>query len=227
MIIAIDGPAGSGKSSVAKAVALRLGFRYLDTGAMYRALAVIAIRQSIDLHDDQQLAQLSVNCSVRFAFEPGEVLPSRVFFDDEDVTDYLRTPEIDAAVSALSASPGLREDMLVKQRRLGSNGDFVVEGRDIGSVVFPDAELKIFLTADVAERARRRVAQNKARGIESDYDEILASLIVRDERDTSREIAPLTRADDAVQLDSTNLTEEEVIDTIVDLAHARCAQTEG
>ncbi|MCL2537704.1 MAG: (d)CMP kinase, partial [Coriobacteriia bacterium] len=172
MIIAIDGPAGSGKSSVAKAVALRMGFHYLDTGAMYRAVAVGALARGIDLSDGSALRAFSKDRRIRFAYEEGEVLPSRVFFGDEEMTDLIRTPEADRAVSPVSACPELRGDMLQKQRMLGAQGNYVVEGRDIGSVVFPNAALKIFLTADVEERARRRSKQNEARGLPCDYEAI-------------------------------------------------------
>ena len=218
MIIAIDGPAGSGKSSVAKAVALRMGFHYLDTGAMYRAVAVAALKRGIELDDGVALREFSKTRRISFSYEEGEILPSRVFFGDEDLTDYIRTPEADRSVSHVSACPELRGDMLEKQRMLGAKGNYVVEGRDIGSVVFPNAPLKIFLTADIEERARRRATQNAARGMPSDFDAILESLKSRDEIDSNREVAPLTQAEDAILLDTTNMTEEEVIQFIVDKA---------
>ncbi|MCL2680800.1 MAG: (d)CMP kinase, partial [Coriobacteriia bacterium] len=182
------------------------------------------ITRGIDLHDSEGLSALSVNCSIRFAYQSGEALPSRIFFDDEDVTEKIRTPQIDRAVSPVSACPGLREDMLYKQRKLGSEGDYVVEGRDIGSVVFPDAELKIFLTAEVGERARRRAKQNKQRGLPSDFEEIRQSLIARDDYDSNRAVAPLLRAEDAINLDTTHMSEGEVIQRIVDLAKERLEQ---
>ena len=218
MIIAIDGPAGSGKSSVAKTVALRMGFHYLDTGAMYRAVAAAAIRQGLSLDDGCALRDFSRARRISFSYEPGEVLPSRVFFGDEDMTDYIRSPEIDSVVSKVASCPELRGDMLEKQRMLGSKGNYVVEGRDIGTVVFPTAPLKIFLTAQVEERARRRSAQNEARGLPDNYEQILQALKARDEYDSNRKVAPLTRAADAVNLDTTNMTEEEVIRFIVDMA---------
>lgn len=218
MIIAIDGPAGSGKSSVARAVAARLSFHYLDTGAMYRAVAAGALQRGIDLNDGVALRDFSKTRRISFAYEEGEALPSRVFFGDEEMTDYIRSPEVDKAVSPVAGCAELRGDMLVKQRMLGSKGNYVVEGRDIGTVVFPNAALKIFLTACVKERARRRSKQNEQRGLPSNYDEILQSLIDRDDYDTNRKIAPLTRASDATELDTTTMSEEEAIQTIVDLA---------
>jgi len=218
VIIAIDGPAGSGKSSVAKAVALTLGFHYLDTGAMYRAVAAKAMAHGIALDDGVALREFSKSRRIRFAYEEGEVLPSRVFFGDEDMTDYIRTPEVDKAVSPVAGCIELRGDMLMKQRMLGSKGNYVVEGRDIGTVVFPNAALKIFLTACVEERARRRSLQNETRGLPSDFDTILQSLKDRDDYDMNRDVAPLTRAEDAIELDTTNMTEEEVVRTIADMA---------
>jgi len=218
VIIAIDGPAGSGKSSVARAVAARLSFHYLDTGAMYRAVAAGALQRGIDLNDGVALRDFSKTRRISFAYEEGEALPSRVFFGDEEMTDYIRSPEVDKAVSPVAGCAELRGDMLVKQRMLGSKGNYVVEGRDIGTVVFPNAALKIFLTACVKERARRRSKQNEQRGLPSNYDEILQSLIDRDDYDTNRKIAPLTRASDATELDTTTMSEEEAIQTIVDLA---------
>jgi len=218
VIIAIDGPAGSGKSSVAKAVALRMGFHYLDTGAMYRAVAASALKRGIALDDGAALRNFSKTRRISFAYEEGEVLPSRVFFGDEEMTDHIRTPEIDKAVSPVAGCAELRGDMLEKQRMLGSKGNYVVEGRDIGTVVFPNAALKIFLTACVEERAKRRSLQNEARGMPSDFDTILQSLKDRDEYDSSREVAPLVKAQDAIELDTTDMSEEEVISHIVDLA---------
>jgi len=216
--IAIDGPSGSGKSTVAKGLAQALGFVYIDTGAMYRAVAVGAMRRSIDLSDGVALRDFSKSRKIRFAYEEGEVLPSRVYFGDEEMTDYIRTPEVDGAVSLVAGCPELRGDMLAKQRMLGSKGNYVVEGRDIGSVVFPNAALKIFLTACVEERARRRSLQNEARGLSSDFEKTLQALKVRDEKDFNREIAPLMIAEDAVELDTTDMNEDEVIQAIVDLA---------
>ena len=211
MIVAIDGPSGAGKSTVAKAVAKELGFSCLDTGAMYRAIAWRALQDGVALDDEPALGA--------FGHVEGDPVPRRVFIGDDEVTDAIRTAEIDRAVSPVSAAPAVREALLDQQRRIGNAGDYVVEGRDIGTVVFPDAAVKVFLTASDEERAHRRVRQNVDRGIGSiDYDEVLADLRRRDEADSSRATAPLRPADDAVHIDSTSHYIEEVIDQICSLA---------
>ena len=213
MIIAIDGPSGAGKSTVAKAVAKELGFSCLDTGAMYRAVAWRA------LHDG-----VSRTCTISFKHEAGDPVPRRVFVDDVEVTNAIRTAEIDRSVSAVSAVPAVRQALVEQQRRIGSEGNYVVEGRDIGTEVFPGAEVKVFLTASAEERAHRRVRQNADRGVGSiDYQEVLADIIRRDELDSSRDTAPLRPAEDAVLLDSSSMHVEEVIASICGLARARMA----
>ena len=224
MIIAIDGPSGAGKSTVAKAVAKKLGFSCLDTGAMYRAVAWRAVRDGVPLNDDAALGALARSVEIAFGHVAGDPLPRRVFIDGEEVTDAIRTAEIDRAVSPTSAAPSVRAAMTDQQRRIGYAGDYVVEGRDIGTVVFPDAEVKVFLTASAEERAHRRVRQNVDRGVGSiDYDEVLSDLVRRDDYDSSRETAPLAAADDAVVLDSTGRYIEDVIDEICRMAVSRGA----
>ena len=224
MIIAIDGPSGAGKSTVAKAVAKKLGFSCLDTGAMYRAVAWRAVRDGVPLDDDAALGALARSVEIAFGHVAGDPLPRRVFIDGEEVTDAIRTAEIDRAVSPTSAAPSVRAAMTDQQRRIGYAGDYVVEGRDIGTVVFPDAEVKVFLTASAEERAHRRVRQNVDRGVGSiDYDEVLSDLVRRDDYDSSRETAPLAAADDAVVLDSTGRYIEDVIDEICRMAVSRGA----
>lgn len=219
MIIAIDGPAGAGKSTVTKAVAKKLGFSCLDTGAMYRAIAWRAVRDGVALDDDAALGQVARTCEIAFSHEEGDPLPRCVSIDGEDVTDAIRTSEIDRAVSPVSAAPSVREALVDQQRRIGQGGDYVVEGRDIGTVVFPDAAVKVFLTASDEERAHRRLRQNVDRGIGSiDFDEVLADLRRRDKIDSSRATSPLKPADDAVILDSTGRYIEDVIDEICELA---------
>ena len=221
MIIAIDGPSGAGKSTVAKAVAKKLGFSCLDTGAMYRAIAWQALADGVALDDDAALGEVARTCVIAFGHEAGDPVPKRVFVGDAEVTDAIRTAEIDRAVSPVSAAPSVREALVDQQRRIGRAGDYVVEGRDIGTVVFPEAPVKVFLTASDEERAHRRVRQNVDRGIGSiDYDEVLADLRRRDELDSSRATAPLRAADDAVHLDSTGRYIEEVIDEICAMADA-------
>ena len=187
MIIAIDGPSGAGKSTVAKAVAKRLGFSCLDTGAMYRAIAWRALEDGVALDDEDGLGRIARTCEISFGHVEGDPLPKRVFIDGVEVTDAIRTARIDKAVSPTSAAPSVRTALVDQQRRIGAGGDFVVEGRDIGTVVFPDAAVKVFLTASDEERAHRRVRQNVDRGIGSiDYEEVLADLRRRDEADSSR-----------------------------------------
>lgn len=219
MIIAIDGPSGAGKSTVAKASAKELGFNCLDTGAMYRSIAWYALENGISLEDGEALGAVASDKEISFGHVEGDPVPRRVFVDGIEVTDSIREARIDRSVSAVAAHPGVREALVEQQRRIGRMGDYVVEGRDIGTVVFPEAEVKVFLTASDEERARRRVAQNESRGIGSvDFEEVLSDIRKRDEVDSSREESPLVAADDAVMLDSTGLSADEIIDRIVDLA---------
>jgi cytidylate kinase len=219
MIVAIDGPSGAGKSTVAKAVAKKLGFSCLDTGAMYRAVAWQALQDGVSLDDDAALGAVARNYDISFGHEAGEPVAKFVYIGGVDVTDAIRTAEIDKAVSPTSAAPSVRAALLEQQRRIGRTGNYVVEGRDIGTVVFPDAELKIFLTASDEERAHRRVRQNVDRNIGSiDYQEVLADLRRRDLADSTRQVAPLQAAPDAIRMDSTGLFIEDVIADIVALA---------
>lgn len=225
MIIAIDGPSGAGKSTVAKAVARELGFSCLDTGAMYRAVAWQALQDGVALDDEEGLARIACSYDIGFGHEEGDPTPKRVSIGGVDVTDAIRTEQIDKAVSPVSAVPGVREALVLQQRRIGGEGNFVVEGRDIGTTVFPAAELKVFLTASDEERAHRRVRQNVDRGIGSiDYETVLADIRRRDEHDSSRAASPLRPADDAVLLNSTGCYIEGVIEDIRELARERMAQ---
>jgi len=199
MVIAIDGPAGAGKSSVARAVASELGFTYLDSGAMYRCVALAALRRGVS----PELAASSVR------IELGE----RVLLDGKDVSEAIRAPEVSEAASRAAASPAVRSAMVAEQRRLLAYGDWVAEGRDIGTVVAPGAEVKVFLTASPAERARRRAAE-----LGVDQAEVLREQQIRDERDSTREHSPLEAAPGAVVLDTTGMTPAEVIRSVVALA---------
>lgn len=219
MIIAIDGPSGAGKSTVAKAVARNLDFSCLDTGAMYRAIAWRAVTDGVALDDEAALGELARTHQITFEHEAGDPIPKRVLLDGVDITQAIRTAEIDKAVSPVSATPLVREALTDQQRRIGRSGDYVIEGRDIGSVVFPDAELKVFLTASSEERAHRRVRQNVDRGVGSiDFDEVLKDIIRRDEADSKRSTSPLVIPDDAIVIDSTNHYIEDIIARICAMA---------
>ena len=221
MIIAIDGPSGAGKSSVSKLVAIELGFSCLDTGAMYRSIAWQAVHDGVALDDVEALGEIARTHDIEFTHEPGNPSPIGVAIGGNDVKLAIRTAEIDRAVSPVSAVPAVREALVAQQQRIGRAGDYVVEGRDIGTVVFPDAEVKVFLTASDEARARRRVLQNEQRGVGStDFDEVLADIIRRDQYDSSRAASPLKAADDAVIVDSSDMTIEEVVERICDLAKA-------
>ena len=219
MIVAIDGPAGSGKSTIAREVAARYGFEKLDTGALYRTVAAVCADEGIDLADETAVVARAE--SVRISFDAhGET--TRISADGRDVSDEIRTPRIDRIVSAVSAYPGVRAAMLPVQRLFSEGRDVVAEGRDIGTVVFPAAELKVFLTADPRERARRRVLQRHERdveppapeAIEAEVGETLADLERRDALDSSRAVAPLVAAGDAVHIDSTAFTIDEIVEQV-------------
>lgn len=223
MIVAIDGPSGAGKSTIAKIVAKKSNFSCLDTGAMFRSVAVLAHKKGISLDDDAALGKLARENEIAFTFDANEEKTQHVYIAGEEVTNKIRTAEIDKAVSPVSAAPSVRAALLEQQRRIGKAGNFVVEGRDIGTTVFPQAEVKIFLTASPEERARRRVLQNKERGVGlTDFDAVLADIIRRDKADSTREVSPLRQADDAYLLDSSNLSINQVVDIICD--RVQCAQ---
>ncbi|MFA5845093.1 MAG: (d)CMP kinase [Coriobacteriia bacterium] len=217
MIVAIDGPAASGKSTVARALARRLGFAYLDTGAMYRAASHVALRRGVPLDDADRLGALAASVDVRFEGEEGDPVPLRVFADGEDVTALIRAPAVDAAVSAVARIPLVRAAMVAQQRAATGASDTVVEGRDIGTVVFPDAAVKVFLTASSEERARRRQVDLSDAGHEIDEADVRERLDSRDAADSARETSPLAVAEDAVILDTTGLSIEQVVERIASL----------
>lgn len=224
MIVAIDGPSGAGKSTIAKIVAKKLGFSCLDTGAMFRSIAVLALKRGVSLDDDAALGKLAAENEIAFTFDDDEQRTQHVFIDGEEVTSAIRTAQADKAVSPVSAAPSVRAALLEQQRRIGNAGNYVVEGRDIGTTVFPQAEVKIFLTASAEERARRRVAQNEERGIGLvDFQEVLADIIRRDKADSTRAVSPLRQADDAYLLDSSSMTIDQVVQTICERVNA-CAK---
>jgi cytidylate kinase len=212
--IAIDGPAASGKSTLARQMARRLGYLYFDTGVMYRAVTLAAIRQRLDLTDEPLVTQLAeeVEIDVKPKSDTGGT-PFEVFLDGEPVTGALRTTEIDRNVSRVSAYPGVRRAMTGLQRAIGKRGNVVMVGRDIGTVVLPDADVKLYLDATVEARAHRRFEECLDRGEEVDYRDVLESMKVRDAYDSNREVAPLKPADDAVVLDTTDLTIAEMVET--------------
>jgi CMP/dCMP kinase len=208
-VVAIDGPVGSGKSTVARRVAERLGFLFLDTGAMYRAVGLLATEAGVALDDEAAVVPIAAAARLHFD-EDG-----RLFAGERDVSSLIRSLEMGAAASVVSVLPGVRRLLVERQRELGAGADIVMEGRDIGTNVFPDAEVKVFLTARPEVRAARRACELQAKGEDVDVEEVLAALVERDRRDSEREVAPLRQADDAVAVDTSGLSLDEVVDAVV------------
>lgn len=208
-VIAIDGPAASGKSTLALRLAEELDYLYFDTGVMYRAVTYKALEAGVPIEDEAGISELAEGLEIDVQPAPADGRPYRVLIEGEDVTDELRTAAVDANVSAVAAYPRVRTAMSARQREIGSRGEVVMVGRDIGTVVLPEADLKIYLQASPEARARRRWEEIRERGGEADYEEILASMKARDRLDTTREVAPLRPADDAVVVDTTDLSIEE------------------
>jgi cytidylate kinase len=211
-IVTIDGPAGAGKSHISREVASRLGYTYLDTGAMYRAAGLFARQNMVPVDDEKMVAEILPQMEMEFR-------DGRILLNGRDVSGLIRTPEIDTLSSAISRLPCVRARLTELQRQMGKAGGIVAEGRDMGTVVFPDARHKFFLTATPEERARRRALQMREqgkRGDDIDYHSILAAINARDAADSNRETAPMRKADDALEIDSTNLEPEEVIRIILD-----------
>ena len=206
MIIAIDGPSGAGKSTLAKRLAKELGFIYVDTGAMYRALALKVLREGVDLADDASMARLIESTTIDLQVDGA----LQVLLDGADVAAEIRTPQVSQMASKASALPAVRARMLELQRDMARRGNIVAEGRDIGTVVFPQAEVKIFLQASAAERARRRFAELQAAGQSVDLTETLREIEERDKRDSERDLAPLRQADDALMIDSSSVDANQV-----------------
>lgn len=218
LVVAIDGPAGAGKSSVAQRVAQALGYRYLDTGALYRALAWKAIRRGLRPHDTRYIIEMARETQVELRQQDGE---QRVLVDGQDVTEAIRTPEVANLASPISAIPEVRELLLDWQREYGRQGGVVAEGRDTGTIVFPEAPVKIFLTASLDERARRRHKELLERGVNISYEQVKLDMEARDQRDATRHVAPLRPAPDAVVIDSTHMSLEQVVDEVLKICRAR------
>ena len=214
-VVAVDGPVGSGKSTVARRVAERLGFVYLDTGAMYRAVGLLASEAGVSLDDEAAVEAVARGVRLRFDGD------GRLYSGERDVSEPIRTLEIGAAASRVSALPGVRSLLVDEQRRLAGSSDIVMEGRDIGTNVFPDAEVKVFLTARPQVRAARRAAELRAKGEDVDDAQVLAALLERDERDSTRAVAPLRKAEDAVEVDTSLMTLDEVVDAVVAVARGK------
>ncbi len=215
-VIAIDGPAGSGKSTTAKKLANRLGFTYLDTGAMYRAVAIFALRNNVSLEDSNALAQIAKKITIEFKNDSNE--SQLVFINGEDVTEAIRTPEATQGSSGIAVFPEVREELVSQQQEMGNKGSIVVEGRDTTSVVFPLADLKIYLDADIRTRAERRFLEIMHNGEETTIEAQLILLESRDKNDSERKASPLTKVHDAVIVDTTALNIDEQVETIIKIA---------
>lgn len=219
--VAIDGPAAAGKSTVAKIVAEHFSYVYVDTGAMYRALTYKALQNHVDVEDEQELHRLLIETDI-------QLKPSKkgqlVFVDGEDVTEKIRTHEVTASVSAVAKHRAVREEMVKMQKELGKNGGVVMDGRDIGTHVLPHAELKIFLIASVDERAQRRHFENLQKGFTSDLEKLKKEIAARDKYDSEREVSPLRKAEDAIEIDTTSMSIQQVADKIISLMNERTSR---
>ncbi|MDY6849297.1 MAG: (d)CMP kinase [Geoalkalibacter sp.] len=208
-IVAIDGPSGAGKSTISRMLARRLNFTHIDTGAMYRCIALATLRRGIDPGDEAALAELCEQVRIDFMRRDGQ---QRVILDGEDVSGEIRTPAVSLLTSRVSSVAAVRDKMVAMQREMGREGGVVLEGRDIGSVVFPDAGIKFFLTASAQERGARRYRELREQGHEVDLRQTIEEVVSRDEADSSRQHSPLTQAEDAILVDSTDMTIEQVVE---------------
>lgn len=216
--VAIDGPAAAGKSTVAKAVAERCSFIYIDTGAMYRALTYKALKNKIELEDEEKLVDLLIHTDIKLE---SAVQGGKVIVDGVDVSKEIRDNEVTNHVSIVSKHSGVRELMVEMQKRLAESGGVVMDGRDIGTHVMPDAEVKIFMIASVEERANRRFTENLQKGIQTDLEKLKEEISLRDKLDSEREVAPLKKANDAIEIDTTSLSIDQVIDKIIQIIERR------
>jgi len=219
--IAVDGPSGAGKSTMAKRLAARLGYLYVDTGAIYRTLGLFALEHGVDPADALGVEELLPRVSIRMDY--GEDGLQHMYLGQEDVTEAIRTPEVSRAASQVSAHPAVRAYLLEMQRGMARDHNVIMDGRDIGTVVLPDADVKIFLTATAEDRARRRFEELIARGTDTDYDTVLREVIERDERDSGRAAAPLRQAEDALLVDTTGNSLEESFDTLLQTIREKLA----
>lgn len=216
--IAIDGPAGAGKSTIAKLVAKELNYTYVDTGSMYRAMALACIREGVGAKEEDKVIEITSNVDITLSYEDGV---QQVFLNGENVNQYIRTEEVGNMTSAISVYGPVREKLVELQRKIASNTNVIMDGRDIGTCVLKDAFLKVYLTAKASTRAQRRYKELAEKGIECNVDDIEKDIIDRDYRDMHREISPLTQADDAVLVDCSDMSIEEVVNTIIDLFNER------
>lgn len=224
LIIAIDGPSGAGKSTLSKALAKKLGYLNIDTGAMYRSVALLAKQQGIDIHNNKELRELCTNLKIEFVSAGGD---ERVLLNGADVSQEIRTPEVSLLTAQVASSPAVREALVQMQRKMGESGGVVLEGRDIGTFVFPYADVKFFLSATAAERGRRRYEELLSKGIKVDLQQTIAEVEARDAVDTARSLAPLMQADDAVLVDSTRLSIDNVLQEMLLVIKAREAELAG
>lgn len=217
-VVAIDGPAGSGKGTITKLVAKKLNLVNIDTGAMYRCVALKALRNHIDSTEIKKIEELLKDITIEIKREREK---QTVFLDGEDVSNQIRTPEVDSCVAKFAAIACVRNKVTPLQRKIGEMQDIIMEGRDIGTTVFPNADVKIYLDASVEERANRRYKQDLEKGMKVTYEEILESIKKRHKLETEREISPLVQAEDAIYIDSSNMTIEEVVDKVIDIVKER------
>ena len=222
--IAIDGPAGAGKSTIARRVAKELSFIYVDTGAMYRAMALYLLREGVDRNNTEQIGDTCQNAEISIEYQNGEQI---VLLNGENVNAYLRTEEVGNMASVSSAVPRVREKLLSLQRKLAKDMSVVMDGRDIGTTILPDADVKIYLTASSLTRARRRYLELREKGETCNLDEIRKDIEERDQRDMNREISPLRQADDAALVDSSDLTIEQVVDRILEIFRSKTGSVKG
>ncbi len=219
LVVTIDGPAGAGKSTVAKLLAKKLGVAFMDTGAMYRALTLKALRASIPLDNEEALVRLAEATAIDLMNTPGK--PSKVLLDGEDVTEAIRSTEVTNNTFYIARTPGVRHVMVAWQREMGKKQPMVGDGRDLGTVVFPDAQFKFYLDADFKVRCQRRIDELRAKGQEVDEQALIKDLADRDHKDFSRKVGPLKKADDAIIIDSTGMTIDQVVETLAQRIHKK------